>query len=261
MQKIYKYPRTYHLEGSGIQRGDEDLSVMPVHRLAGRQVVIEEKMDGANSALSFSDAGQLLLQSRGHYLTGGPREKQFHFFKNWAYRYVSELWEVLGTRYIVYGEWLYAKHTVFYTNLPHYFMEFDVYDKEQDVFLSTERRREFLAALPFIVSVKVLDEGQVRNVQQLIDMIGLSQYIAEDHLERLRVLCQEKGLNVAQMFKETDASNLMEGLYLKVEEDGIVKERYKYVRQSFLQTVFDSETHWLDRPLVPNCLKPGTLLF
>lgn len=261
MQKIYKYPRTYHLEGSGIQRGDEDLSVMPVHRLAGRQVVIEEKMDGANSALSFSDAGQLLLQSRGHYLTGGPREKQFHFFKNWAYRYVSELWEVLGTRYIVYGEWLYAKHTVFYTNLPHYFMEFDVYDKEQDVFLSTERRRAFLAALPFIVSVKVLDEGQVRNVQQLIDMIGLSQYIAEDHLERLRVLCQEKGLNVAQMFKETDASNLMEGLYLKVEEDGIVKERYKYVRQSFLQTVFDSETHWLDRPLVPNCLKPGTLLF
>ncbi|HET8911212.1 MAG TPA: RNA ligase family protein [Ktedonobacteraceae bacterium] len=261
MQKIYKYPRTYHLEGSGIQRGDEDLSVMPVHRLAGRQVVIEEKMDGANSALSFSDAGQLLLQSRGHYLTGGPREKQFHFFKNWAYRYVSELWEVLGTRYIVYGEWLYAKHTVFYTNLPHYFMEFDVYDKEQDVFLSTERRREFLAALPFIVSVKVLDEGQVRNVQQLIDMIGLSQCIAEDHLERLRVLCQEKGLNVAQMFKETDASNLMEGLYLKVEEDGIVKERYKYVRQSFLQTVFDSETHWLDRPLVPNCLKPGTLLF
>jgi hypothetical protein len=136
-----------------------------------------------------------------------------------------------------------------------------VYDKERDVFLSTERRREFLAALPFIVSVKVLDEGQVRNVQQLIDMIGLSQCIAEDHLERLRVLCQEKGLNVAQMFKETDASNLMEGLYLKVEEDGIVKERYKYVRQSFLQTVFDSETHWLDRPLMPNCLKPDTLLF
>lgn len=63
------------------------------------------------------------------------------------------------------------------------------------------------------------------------------------------------------LLKETDSSNLMEGLYLKVEEDGIVQERYKYIRKSFLQTVFDSESHWMDRPLLPNRLKPGTTLF
>ncbi|HLG75255.1 MAG TPA: RNA ligase family protein, partial [Ktedonobacteraceae bacterium] len=156
MQKIYKYPRTNHLDGSGIQRGDEDLSVMPIRGLAGQHVIVEEKMDGANSAISFSDDGTLLLQSRGHYLTGGPREKQFHLFKTWAYRYVNELQAALGERYILYGEWLYAKHTIFYTNLPHYFMEFDIYDKERDVFLSTEQRQTFLTALPFVVSVKVL---------------------------------------------------------------------------------------------------------
>jgi hypothetical protein len=61
--------------------------------------------------------------------------------------------------------------------------------------------------------------------------------------------------------KETDTSTLMEGLYIKVEEDGIVKERYKYVRAGFLQTVFDSESHWMDRPLLPNRLKPGIELF
>lgn len=261
MQKIYKYPRTYHLDGSGIQRGDEDLSVIPIRSLAGQHVVIEEKMDGANCAISFSDDGSLLLQSRGHYLTGGPREKQFHLFKTWAYRYNRELWEVLGKRYILYGEWLYAKHTVFYTDLPHYFMEFDLYDKDRDVFLSTERRQTLLTALPFVVSVKVLYEGQVSSAQQLIDMIGPSHFINERHLEQLHARCQEKGLNTAQVLKETDTSNLMEGLYLKVEEEGIVQERYKYVRKSFLQTVFDSESHWMDRPLLPNCLKPGTTLF
>ncbi len=261
MEKIYKYPRTAHLVGSGIQRGDEDLSVIPVSILTGRHVVVEEKMDGANSALSFSRDGRLQLQSRGHYLIGGPREKQFHLFKTWASRYTSELWEVLRERYILYGEWLYAKHTVFYTDLPHYFMEFDIYDKDTDVFLSTERRRAFLAALPFVVSVDVLYEGQVNSSAQLIALLGPSHFISESHVERLHTLCQEKGLHSTQVLKETDTSPLMEGLYLKVEEAGVVQERYKYVRKSFLQTVFDSESHWLDRPLLPNCLKPGTILF
>jgi hypothetical protein len=34
-------------------------------------VTVEEKVDGANAAISFSPDGQMLLQSRGHYLTGG----------------------------------------------------------------------------------------------------------------------------------------------------------------------------------------------
>ena len=46
----------------------------------------------------------------------------------------------------------------------------------------------------------------------------------------------------------------MEGLYLKVEENGQVVLRLKYVRASFLQCVDISETHWLDRPIVPNQL-------
>lgn len=261
MQRIYKYPRTYHLDGSGIQHGDEDLSVIPIYSLRGRHVVVEEKMDGANSAISFDDEGSLLLQSRGHYLMGGPREKQFHLFKSWASRYAGELWEKLGPRYILYGEWLYAKHTVFYDELPHYFMEFDLYDKQQDEFLSTGRRRDFLRMLPFVVSVKVLYEGEIKNEQQLGEMIAPSHFIGAGHLERLRELCQERGLRLEQVLRETDASNLMEGLYLKIEEDGLVRERYKYVRRSFLQTVFDSESHWMERPILPNALRPGIRLF
>ena len=53
----------------------------------------------------------------------------------------------------------------------------------------------------------------------------------------------------------------MEGLYIKVEEDGVVKGRYKYVRTSFLTSVIQSESHWLARPIVPNQLADGVDIF
>ena len=44
----------------------------------------------------------------------------------------------------------------------------------------------------------------------------------------------------------------MEGLYIKVEENGEVTARAKYGRQSFLQTGEQSGSHWLNRPIIPN---------
>ncbi len=177
MISICKYPRTPHVEGSGIQRGDEDLTVLPLRDLRGKHLVIEEKVDGANSAISFDAEGQLLLQSRGHYLNGGPREAQFQLFKSWGHTHTRDFWDALKDRYIVYGEWLYAKHTVFYTDLPHYFLEFDIYDKQEQTFLSTEKRRIFLKQLPFVVSARVIYEGKLQKNQQLLDFIQSSPYI------------------------------------------------------------------------------------
>lgn len=159
MEQILKYPRTPHLEGSGLQPGDEDLAILRFDELAGRHLVVEEKVDGANCGVSFDSGGRLRLQSRGHYLTGGPRERQFHLLKGWASRYAAELWELLGDRYVLYGEWCYGKHTIFYDHLPHYLMEFDLYDTREDLFLSTERRMERLRDAPFIASVEVLHSG------------------------------------------------------------------------------------------------------
>ena len=110
--EIKKYPRTPHIEGSRLQPGDEDLSQIPFDVIKGRHLVIEEKCDGANSAISFDDRGGLRLQSRGHYLTGGYRERHYNLMKQWAIAHRDVLFELLGTKYIMYGEWLYAKHTV-----------------------------------------------------------------------------------------------------------------------------------------------------
>jgi len=261
---INKYPRTQHVEGSGLQRGDEDLGVAPFAALAGRHLVIEEKMDGANCAVSFGTGGELLLQSRGHYLTGGPRERQFAPLKGWAACHGGELWGALRDRYVMYGEWLYAKHTIFYTELPHYFMEFDVLDTVEGTFLSTGRRRELLAGCPFVAPVHVLHEGEVGSLAELRALAGPSRFIAADPAERLAVLraaCAERTLDSERALRETDTSGLMEGLYIKVEEGGEVRGRYKYVRGGFLQTVIDSESHWMDRPLLPNRLRPGVSLF
>lgn len=115
---LRKYPRTRHIEGSRLQPGDHDLASVPFAAIAGRYLVVEEKLDGANAGISFTPDGDLRLQSRGHYLTGGPRERQFGPFKAWAASVQHVLRERLRDRYVLYGEWLYAKHTVFYDALP-----------------------------------------------------------------------------------------------------------------------------------------------
>ena len=69
MLTIQKYPRTQHIEGSRPQPGDEDLKSVPFATLAGRYLVVEEKLDGANAGICFDEAGQLRLQSRGHFNT------------------------------------------------------------------------------------------------------------------------------------------------------------------------------------------------
>ena len=227
---MVKYPRTPHLTGSRCQPGDEDLAVIARETLAGLPLVVEEKLDGSNSGLSFDAHGQLVLQSRGHVLTDGPRERQFDLFKRWASHHRAWLYARLGTRYLMYGEWLYARHTIAYDALPHYFLEFDILDRETGGFLSTERRQELLSDGP-VVSVPVLAKAININLEPLVKRSHAST-------------------------RET-----MEGLYVKHEAEGRVAGRYKYVRPGFLQAVADSGEHWIDRPLEPNRLRPGVDLF
>jgi RNA ligase len=257
---MQKYPRTPHIEGSRQQPGDEDLDSVPFSSIANEYVVIEEKVDGANAAISFDAQGQLLLQSRGHYLTGGPRERHFNLFKQWAHSHYAALWDVLGDRYILYGEWLYAKHTIFYDQLPHYFLEYDLLDRSSGQFLSTVARRELLTGLA-VASVPVLFEGKLQSHQQLISLLQQSHFIGAGHMDRLRELCLDQGLNADLTIKQTNQSSLMEGLYIKVETSELTIDRYKYVRADFLTTILQSESHWLNRPIIPNQLQIGVDLF
>jgi hypothetical protein len=258
--ELRKYPRTRHVEGSRLQPGDEDLDAVPFGALVGRHLVVEEKVDGANAGIGFDRDGELLLQSRGHFLAGGPRERHFALFKTWAQRHRAALHAALGCRYVLYGEWLYAKHTLFYDALPHYFLEFDALDRESGAFLSTERRRELLAGVP-VASVPVLAAGPIGRPEQLTALVGPSRFKTPGWREALREAGRRQRLDPARIVAETDPADAMEGLYVKVEEGGEVVDRYKFIRPSFLAAVLSSGSHWLDRPIVPNGLRPGVDLF
>lgn len=256
MQQIRKYPRTHHLQGSRLQPGDEDLEAEPVSVLHGCHVVVEEKLDGANCAISFDEDGNLLLQSRGHYLTGGPRERHFELLKSWASGLASQLQPVLTDRFVVYGEWMYAKHTIFYDRLPHYFMEFDVLDCRQERFLSTKARRKLLRGLPFC-PVPVVHAGEVKTADQLHELIGPSRYKSGSWRDALAEESAKPPHKAQMVDHQTDQSDLMEGLYIKLEDEETVTGRYKFVRASFLTTVMDSQSHWQSRPILKNRLAPG----
>jgi hypothetical protein len=254
-----KYPRTPHLAGSLGQYGDSPERV-PFEAVKGKRLVLEEKIDGANCGISFTPQGQLLLQSRGHYLAGGPREKHWTLFKQWAHTIGPRLWPALGDRYVMFGEWMHSKHTVFYDALQHYFMEFDVLDKSNEIFLSTAARRALLDGLP-IKSVVVLRDGIFDSMGEITSLVGKSRHASEAVGEHFRIACARAGLDYEKAKEESEFSGVMEGLYIKEEDEQRVLSRYKFVRSQFLQTIIDSDEHWLNRPIVENMLAKDVNIF
>ena len=259
---ILKYPRTPHLEGSRLQAGDDASDQAPLSRLAGEHVVIEEKLDGANTAVSFTEGGELLLQSRGHYLSGGGSERQFNLFKQWATAHEAALLRLLEDRYVMYGEWMHAKHSVWYDRLPHYFCEFDVFDRRTGAFLSTARRRALLKGSP-VVSVPVLHEGPApARLKDLRALVGVSLAKGGTWRQRFEAAVEREGQKLALCWQQTDRSDMSEGLYLKVETGGeAVSARFKWVRPDFVQTILDSGSHHSQRPMLPNQLADGVDLY
>lgn len=259
MTGLRKYPRTPHLTGSRLSAGDEDLKVVGFDELAGRRLVIEEKLDGSNTGISFTPDGELRLQSRGHYLLGGD-QPQFALFKQWGAAHAAAFRAVLGFRYLLYGEWLYACHTIFYDRLPHYFLEYDVYDREREVFLNTPRRRELLAGLP-LVSAPVLGEFIATGMDAVLALRGPSRCAGPAPGTVFAESCRSAGIVPEVLGRQIDCGGVMEGLYIKAEDDEIVTGRYKWVRGEFTQTVQTADSHWSTRPIVANCLRPGTDIF
>jgi hypothetical protein len=231
-----KYPRTPHLFGSAGTDDDKHLGEAESEDfLADKSLIVEEKIDGTNVGIHFA-AGSLVLQCRGHLITEGMHP-QYDLFKQWtsAKRYVLEA--LLAERFILFGEWVYARHSVHYRQLPHYFFEFDIYDKEDEAFLSLEKRLAMLDGTG-IQTVPVIHEGTLTKAR-LPKLIGPSQF--DSQFEN-------------PLTGRTD--NLMEGLYLRTEQDGIVSGRAKFVRPEFVEKIKQS-THWQQLALVPNLLRAG----
>lgn len=235
--QFVKYPRTPHLFGSKGTEDDKHLGEVESRRfLADESLIVEEKIDGTNVGIHFTPAGEMVLQCRGHLITAGMHP-QYDLFKQWAAVKRNILENRLQDSLILFGEWVYARHSVHYRKLPHYFFEFDIYDKHEAVFLRLGRRLEILDGTA-IETVPVVYQG-VLDRSALERLIGPSKFDSQ--------------------FENPGSGrldNLMEGLYLRTETDSAVSGRAKFVRPEFVEKVKQSE-HWQHQPLVPNLLREG----
>ena len=232
-----KYPRTPHLFGSTGTDDDKHLGEAESNDfVAHASLIVEEKIDGTNVGIHFSDDGEMVLQCRGHLITEGMHP-QYDLFKQWTAVKRHVLEERLGTRYILFGEWVYARHSAHYRQLTHYFYEFDIYDKKAGAFLDLEQRAALLEGAG-VETVPVVHCGALTK-SELPELIGPSQF--DSRFEN-------------PVTKQAD--NLMEGLYLRTEADGVVTGRAKFVRSEFVEKIKQS-THWQHQAMVPNELAPG----
>ena len=247
---IVKFPRTPHLEGSALQPGDDDVPQQRRRSLEGFEVVVTEKLDGINIGLRFDAAGKSWLFSRSHFV---GTEAWFDRLKAQVAIASSACFERLGTRFIVYGEWLFARHTVFYDALPAYFFVFDAFDVVEQRFLGTVERRALIDGLGFFEAPE-LWRGSGVDLPEVDALLSRSRFATTQLSDTFDALITSRGLVLERERAQTQLTGQMEGLYFRLERDGRFVARCKYVRPGFRQTISDSGTHWASRPLVSNLL-------
>lgn len=144
MKNLFKYPSTPHLP---VSRGvaSDDIVLKNTVKMHGLDVVITEKMDGESCSMYRDHIHARSLDSRA-------RPDQDWVRRFWANRKMNipEGWRICG-------ENLWATHSIFYNNLPSFFLGFSVWD-QNNTRLSWEETLEWFELLD-IIPVKVLYEG------------------------------------------------------------------------------------------------------
>jgi hypothetical protein len=110
-----------------------------------------------------------------------------------------------------------------------------------------------------VVPVHVLKMGRFKKLEELRALLGRSGFITDERFAHLTDASLDAGVLPLDAHKHTDMDERMEGLYVKWEEDGVVKGRYKFVRDTFTNAILDQDQHWHDRPIIQNRLASGVL--
>lgn len=223
MKDFYRFPHTPHLAwlGKGLPREDKVLSPEEAHAFFDREVVVEEKVDGANLGFSVDEDGTLKAQNRGAYIDLHAPKQQFKLLQRWLAPRAEALADALFPNLMLFGEWCYAVHSVHYTHLPDWFMAFDVFDRETGRFWNVTRRNA-LAEAAGIAVVPCLGAGQY-------DLTALKALLGRSHLADIPA----------------------EGLYVRLEDDEHLTHRAKLVRAEFVQAI---DEHWSKKRLQTNSL-------
>lgn len=226
MSDFFRFPHTPHIAwlGRGQPRDDKVLSSIEASEFLDSDVIVEEKIDGANLGFSVGQDGELRAQNRGSYLELDSPAGQWKPIKRWLETRRNVLIQALAPNLMLFGEWCYAVHSVRYDRLPDWFLAFDVFDRDLGVFWSVDRRDEFAKGLGIQV-VPELTRGKlgIEALEPLLDHSRLS-------------------------------SGTAEGIYVRKELNGVLAARAKLVRSEFVQAIGE---HWSRRHLELNQLDPS----
>jgi hypothetical protein len=223
-----KFPSTPHLAllGDIEVRDDKVMSEPERNDFLGSVIIVEEKVDGANLGISFDAEGNIRAQNRGSYLHL-PGPGQWKSLGEWLDKRIDLFFEKLSDRYILFGEWCYAQHSVVYSRLPDWFLGFDVYDRHFDRFLSCGKRDAFFRMIS-VSQVPRIAQGRftLSDLKMFLSRSRISDYPAE-------------------------------GLYVRLDQSDWLEQRAKLVRPAFIQSV---ERHWSRSVIRPNALDLGAVV-
>jgi len=222
MNEFFKFPSTPHLLADDTLsiRDDKVMSDSECKEFLVHEITVEEKVDGANLGISFDDSWNIRIQNRGAYLN--PSEGgQWKHLKGWLNLREEELLEVLTNRYILFGEWCYARHSVTYSCLPDWLLGFDIYDKSAKRFLSALHRNTLLNKMGIAI----------------IPLLGSGRFTIAD----LKLFFAHSKLG----------DNPAEGIYLRWDSERWLEARAKWVRPCFIQAI---DHHWTRSQMQPNQL-------
>jgi len=232
MQVFMKYPKTQHILGSKECDVDACPKKFEFHypELEKKiNIVIEEKMDGMGIGIMYQE--EFFVQFRNHVFTQYDCPKNFDNIFVWINNQ-PELAQLLHGR-IMFGEWMEYKHCVYYDALASYFIEYDIFDINEKMFLDAYNLKN-----PHITSARVVHQGQPFNHKELSHLLGIKTAFGKSPS------CSTQFLkNHSHLAPHTLYDIYPEGFYIKEEKNGIVANRYKFIRKSFMQKVLGSK-HW-----------------
>lgn len=203
---IHKFVKTPHIfDIGGGTKDDKLLNKEEYDTFFKEEVTICEKVDGAQMGFSIDENYKIVVQNRSHYVNS-KTHSQFKILDKWIFDHSDSLYQILDEDTILFGEWLYAKHSVPYDKLPNYFLAFDLYSKSNKIFYNRKILEERLEGTN-IIPVRVMYRGLLKNRKQLLNMIQEESEYADHRVE---------------------------GIYLKIYEGDFVKSRCKLVRDDFI---------------------------
>lgn len=214
----YKYPRTYHLPYSkGYASNDKILK--NDNQFFGKEIVITEKMDGENTTI---------YKDYFHTRSIDSKHRDYH---SWLLNYIKQFQYLIPDEYRICGEYLYAKHSIMYTNLDSYFLGFSVWNKNEC--LSWDKTVKFCNGIGIKI-VPVLYKGEY-NSKKVID-------IAEEIVKRggegivVRNVSsfkyEEFSHNIAKYVRENHVQTDEHWCFGKIERN-LLKEKYKFESKIF----------------------------